>query len=173
MGGLLKRFFEKRKAIKNEIDFSSVEIDLLEALSSRDMPCMNCKIRSRVFLYVNIPTLKLLRIIPTYNFVFIEGVSLEQGDVIFYANLEEDTLRYKIKDALLEGEDPEEFLKRCLPERIKFFNFKYIRSDFLVENWIRNKNFLESIKRWRDRNQNSLVDWERSTIDLRKYIKTL
>lgn len=173
MGGLLKRFFERRKASVSEIDFSSVEIDLLEALSSCDMPCMNYKIRSRAFLYVNIPTLKLLRIIPTYNFVFIEGVSLEQGDAIFYVSLEEDTLRYRIKDTLLEGDSPEEFLKRCLPERIKFFNFKYIRSDFLVENWIRNKNFLESIKRWRDRNQNSLVDWERSTIDLRKYIKTL
>lgn len=173
MGELLKRFFEKRRAIKNEIDFSSIEIDLLGSLSSCDMPWMNCKIRSRAFLYVNIPTLKLLRIIPTYNFVFIERASLEQGDAIFYVILEEDTLRYRIKDILLEGEDPGEFLKRCLPERLKSFNFKYIRSDFLVKNWIRNKNFLESIKRWRDRNQNSLVDWERSTIDLRKYIKTL
>ena len=171
MGGLLKRFFEKRKAIKNEIDFSSVEIDLLGSLSSCDMPWMNCKIRSRAFLYVNIPTLKLLRIIPTYNFVFIEGVSLEQGDVIFYVSLEEDTLRYRIKDILLEGDDPSEFLKRCLPERLK--SFKLVRANFLVENWIRDNRFLESIKRWRDRNQNSLVDWKRSTIDLRGYIKTL
>jgi hypothetical protein len=171
MGGLLKRFFERRKAIENEIDFSSIEIDLLRALSSCDMPWINCKIRSRAFLYVNIPTLNLLRIIPTYNFAFIERVSLEQGDVIFYVSLEEDTFRYRIKDILLEGEDPEKFLKRCLPERLK--SFKLTRANFLVENWIRDNRFLESIKRWRDRNQNSLVDWKRSTIDLREYIKTL
>ena len=89
--------------------------DFLRLVSEDDSTSFNCKIRSRIFVLVDSTSLGITGYITSRDILSMK-LNIYENEVILFLVLSKDATRYVVKEVFSSGDNPDKFLKRCLPK---------------------------------------------------------